>query len=304
MTKGYDIIGDIHGYADKLESLLTRMDYKINANGYFEHPERTAVFLGDFIDRGKQQARTLDIVKPMIKNGSAKAVIGNHEFNAVCFATKSSEGGYLRPHMEENKHQHGQFLKEFPFGSKEYLKQIEWFKTLPVYLDLEDIFVVHACPCTENINNIQKHLDSQNRVTDAGYQSFIEGSNFFKALEVILKGPEHGLPAGINYKDINGIKRDRSRVAWWKNNNDTVFNRLLELDISNEKKELLNNSVMKVQFNPIKKPTFVGHYWRTGKKDLLSEQVACVDYSAGKNEDLVAYRWNGETKLNKKNFTW
>ncbi len=304
MIKGYDIIGDIHGYADKLETLLDQMDYKINSQGYFEHEDRKVIFLGDFIDRGEQQARTLDIVKPMVQNGSAKAVIGNHEFNAVCFATKNSKGEYIRPHDESNIKQHNQFLKEFPFDSEEYLKQIEWFKTLPVYLDLKDIFVVHACPCTENIQAIQKHLDHKKRVTDAGYQAFTKGSDFFKAIEIVLKGPEHGLPAGISYKDINGIKRDRSRVAWWKNNNDTIFNRLLELEISNEKKELLNNSVMKVQFNPIKKPTFIGHYWRTGKKDLLSEHVACVDYSAGKNEDLVAYRWNGETKLNKTNFTW
>jgi len=49
----YDIIGDIHGYADELTELLERLGYD-RRRGHYSHPDRKAVFVGDFIDRGPQ----------------------------------------------------------------------------------------------------------------------------------------------------------------------------------------------------------------------------------------------------------
>ena len=56
---GYDVIGDVHGYADKLEGLLVKLGYS-HRTGVWGHPERTAVFIGDLIDRGPQQRSTVD----------------------------------------------------------------------------------------------------------------------------------------------------------------------------------------------------------------------------------------------------
>ena len=51
---------------------------------------RRAVFVGDLIDRGPAQLRILDIVKLMVDSGSAQVVMGNHEFNAIAYATAES----------------------------------------------------------------------------------------------------------------------------------------------------------------------------------------------------------------------
>ncbi len=82
----YDIIGDIHGQADELIDLLTCLGYEKQA-GIYRHRERKAIFLGDFIDRGKQQHGVLAIVRPMIDDGAALSVMGNHEFNAIAYFT-------------------------------------------------------------------------------------------------------------------------------------------------------------------------------------------------------------------------
>ena len=84
---GYDIIGDIHGHATKLEELLENLGYDA-ADGVYRHPTRTVIFVGDFIDRGPEQREVLQIVRSMCDAGSAQAVMGNHEFNALGFGTE------------------------------------------------------------------------------------------------------------------------------------------------------------------------------------------------------------------------
>ena len=64
MLNGYDVIGDIHGCADRLEALLSRLGYEKNG-GVWRHPDRMVVFLGDYIDRGPQILETLTIVRNM-----------------------------------------------------------------------------------------------------------------------------------------------------------------------------------------------------------------------------------------------
>ena len=56
----YDFIGDIHGHADKLEELFLKLGYTQKGNAY-EHPERKAFFVGDYIDRGPKIKKTLKI---------------------------------------------------------------------------------------------------------------------------------------------------------------------------------------------------------------------------------------------------
>lgn len=80
----FDIIGDLHGCCDELLSLLRIMGYKVENPGSLipriTAPEgRTAVFVGDFVDRGPDNVRTLLIVMAMVRSGAALAVPGNHD---------------------------------------------------------------------------------------------------------------------------------------------------------------------------------------------------------------------------------
>lgn len=79
----FDIIGDIHGCFDELHALLTKLGYEIAAaNGSYDvrHPfGRTAVFLGDLVDRGPKTPEVLRLVMNMTESGAALAVPGNHD---------------------------------------------------------------------------------------------------------------------------------------------------------------------------------------------------------------------------------
>ena len=89
----YIMIGDIHGQAKKLEQLLYRLGFAEVAGVYRPaHPgsefgDTRLVFVGDFIDRGPDNQRVIEIVRRMMAEGQAMAVMGNHEFNAICYHT-------------------------------------------------------------------------------------------------------------------------------------------------------------------------------------------------------------------------
>lgn len=114
----YDIIGDIHRHADHLEKLLLKMGYH-KKNGCYFHSERKVVFVGDFIDRGPMIREALKIARSMTENGNALAVIGNHEYNALCYHTKNERGEWMRDHSERKMLQHSETLKQFKHHVKE-----------------------------------------------------------------------------------------------------------------------------------------------------------------------------------------
>jgi protein phosphatase len=76
----FDIIGDLHGCQPELAELLDKLGYRPGEDGVRRHPEgRTAVFLGDLVDRGPDTPGVLRTVMAMVAGGAALCVPGNHE---------------------------------------------------------------------------------------------------------------------------------------------------------------------------------------------------------------------------------
>ena len=94
-------------------------------NGAYTHPERKVLFVGDYIDRGPKIKETLEIVKAMVDSENAIALMGNHEYNALCFHFQETEGGHLRKHLIKNIIQHYETLKQFQNRQKDYEKYLE-----------------------------------------------------------------------------------------------------------------------------------------------------------------------------------
>ena len=92
----FDIIGDIHGHATALERLLIKLGYEEGRDGW-QQTGRKVIFLGDFIDRGPEQIKTIEIARKMVENDHALAVMGNHELNAIAWATKDQTWGIFAP---------------------------------------------------------------------------------------------------------------------------------------------------------------------------------------------------------------
>lgn len=61
----YDIIGDIHGHAFELMSLLASLSYQRHGKSY-RHADRKVVFVGDFVDRGPAIGEVVEIARAMV----------------------------------------------------------------------------------------------------------------------------------------------------------------------------------------------------------------------------------------------
>ncbi len=145
MTKTW-IIPDIHGCAETFAMLLDQL-IKPNKNDKL-------IFLGDYIDRGPDSKRVIDIIMDLQKREfDITALIGNHE-------------DYCIKAWEEDKnkktffgfHTKSKIQKEWEvFGGKETLesfdayrpseipeKYIDWMRNLDYYVKLEKFIVVHA----------------------------------------------------------------------------------------------------------------------------------------------------------------
>jgi hypothetical protein len=140
----YDVIGDVHGHEVALRHLLDRLGYREH-HGHLAHPCRQAIFVGDIIDRGPRIRETLALVRSMVEAGAAQCVLGNHELNAMGYHTASRHqpGEYLRAHSLGMESQHSETIRQVP--EQERRGHLAWLRTLPLWLNLDGIRVVHAC---------------------------------------------------------------------------------------------------------------------------------------------------------------
>lgn len=302
----YDVIGDVHGQFEKLAALLRRLGYR-ETRGVWRHTDRTAVFVGDLIDRGPRQAATVELVRKMVDAGTAHCILGNHEVNAIAWATPDpgNPGEYLRRHgREDNRKQHAEFLAEVE-GTPLHAELISWFNTLPLWLDLGLIRVIHASWNDQYIGELTPFLGQDQTLTDDLIRwSNQKGHWAYAAVEALCKGLEVELPEGASFQDNDGKVRTAMRIQWWNS------------DLSTYRKSALvtPDSIERIPDIPMPAdgrvkpyegvPVFFGHYWRAGQPKLFAPNIACLDYSAGKDGWLVAYRWEGEPTLENERFVW
>ncbi|NES14461.1 MULTISPECIES: polynucleotide kinase-phosphatase [Micromonospora] len=85
LTGPFDIVGDVHGCREELEALLVRLGYAVHRDDAGRPVDavppagRTAVFVGDLVDRGPDSPGVLRLVMGMVAAGHAVCVPGNHE---------------------------------------------------------------------------------------------------------------------------------------------------------------------------------------------------------------------------------
>ncbi|MFF2378859.1 polynucleotide kinase-phosphatase [Streptomyces sp. NPDC058108] len=114
LTGPFDIVGDIHGCSAELETLLGTLGY---VDGV--HPQgRTAVFVGDLVDRGPDTPGVLRRVMSMVGSGNALCVPGNHE---------NKLGRYLKGRTVQHTHGLAETVAQLAGESEEFRARVREF---------------------------------------------------------------------------------------------------------------------------------------------------------------------------------
>ena len=307
MNKSYDIIPDIHGQHEKLLSLLKSIGW-YKKNNVWGHSDkgRKIIFLGDFIDRGHQNRKVLYLIRNMIDLGAAFAVMGNHELNAIYFHSIGPKTGLpLRRHTHKNIEQHNSFLEEFPLDNQETNEIINWFCSLPTFIEFSCFRVVHAC-WNNNAATILRSLNNKGVFSRQFYvENNSERNNAYFATELLTKGPEDRLPDNYFFIDKTGVKRYSSRLAWWRHESITWRNLSLSVPDINTIPDIVFKNWNKIDLYPKNEiPVFFGHYWMTYPPKIESKNALCLDYSAGTTGPLISYHFDPlNPKISLKNIT-
>ncbi|MGB3668965.1 MAG: metallophosphoesterase [Phormidesmis sp.] len=121
-------IGDVHGHYTGLMRLVEMV-----------MPTASDVlhFVGDLIDRGPRSAQVVEFVR----THNYPCVLGNHEHLLLnAFPDEDPNLGAFHSWLYSG----GQpTLTSYP-STEALLEHVDWLKTLPFYLDLGDILLVHA----------------------------------------------------------------------------------------------------------------------------------------------------------------
>lgn len=122
------IIGDVHGHYEGLMTLLEAL-----APG----KDDQIYFLGDLIDRGPDSAKVVSFVQ----ENAYTCLLGNHE---QLMLDAFPGGRIFTPALQAWLYSGGRTTVASYGDAGILLDHLHWFKTLPTYLDLGDIWLVHA----------------------------------------------------------------------------------------------------------------------------------------------------------------
>jgi len=130
------IVGDIHGCLDMLRRLMDKIPWR---------PEKDRlIFLGDFIDRGKNSKGVVDYVLDLRRTcAQIDCLVGNHEILLLDYVDGNDRGLYF---LNGGWSTLESYRAGNPEGDGELIPpdHIAFYRSLQTYLELEDYYVVHA----------------------------------------------------------------------------------------------------------------------------------------------------------------
>jgi hypothetical protein len=130
----------------------------------------------------------------------------------------------------------------------------------------------------------------------------------YAAVRKLLKGPEVPLPESLCVRGGGGYRMRDLRVRWWDVGTDRTYR-----SACIHRHEIPPAVAIPAEFHaelepllpPDGSPLFVGHYWLPpGRPAPLRPNIACLDYSVAIGGPLVAYRWDGERRLDAKKYVY
>jgi len=206
-----DIVGDIHGEIDALRDLLGHLGYADDGS----HPAgRRLVFLGDLTDRGPDSPAVVDVVQRFVEAGRAQCVLGNHDLNILLKDVKHDNHWFFGEEWSLDGSDEPTPAVLADDGVRQTV--VEFFHTLPLVLERDDVRVVHACwddsmvEIARQSSDVLKLYHQQKDQIDADHKSKPKLDMIDRGLEQQNRNPVKVLTSG---------KEERIAIPFWAQGN-------------------------------------------------------------------------------------
>ena len=299
----YDIIGDIHGHAELLKKMLRELGYSKNQNVY-GHPSRKAIFVGDFINRGNENRKSLKIIRGMVDNGNAYAILGNHEIYALLVSVKDKNRIPLIKSPTGSMVSAIRTINEFAKQPEEWKSYKKWMLSLPLFIEFEGLRIVHVCWSDEAIEILKDALKEM-KLNKEVLRNLIRkpNSKISKSIQTVTKGIDFVMPGDLKIINDKGISPRSFRLRWWEDPRGKTFQEIsfeskFNLPSYTVPEQLIQDNFVYADDNPI---VFFGHYSRVDGPHIIKKNICCIDSWIAGSKTLTAYRWNGENALKTEN---
>jgi len=192
------VVGDVHGCFHTLKNLVARLP-----------KDAELIFVGDLCDKGNFSKDVIDFV---IQNNYA-CVKGNHEHLMEIYLEDAIFHDKHSPWSSDKRYGGMVTLQSYGEDHDKMLTHLEWIKTLPVYLQVENYFITHgfALPFYEYRNNPDYYKDHLlNRYEEGMEIPNEEVINIFGhcVFEEVVTGENfYGIDTGCSYgKKLTAIQ--------------------------------------------------------------------------------------------------
>lgn len=192
------VVGDVHGCFHTLKNLVARLP-----------KDAELIFVGDLCDKGNFSKDVIDFV---IQNNYA-CVKGNHEHLMETYLEDAIFHDKHSPWSSDKRYGGMVTLQSYGEDHDKMLTHLEWIKTLPVYLQVENYFITHgfALPFYEHRNNPDYYKDHLlNRYEEGMEIPNEEVINIFGhcVFEEVVTGENfYGIDTGCSYgKKLTAIQ--------------------------------------------------------------------------------------------------
>jgi len=285
--------------------MLKKLGYEKTTDGY-SHPERKAIFTGDYINRGPEIRETVTLIREMVENENALAILGNHELNAILYFTLERQSKFFRKYAYRLRLPLLSTIEAYTTESEVLADHIKWFRHLPFYLDLGDIRVVHGGWNDAHIKTVNQFMNGEEKIKKSFLKELIANPELGRAVNELTKGVEFQLPKDLIVRDAKGISHRNFRIKWWESSEGKTFS---EASFSNRFKlppyTIPKEIIPEVGFySEDLPPVFFGHYCLDKHDLIIKNNLCCVDRCVTRSLTLTAYRWNGEKNLSDENLVY
>ena len=294
----YLFIGDLHGHARQLKSVLNKAGFTI-VNGAYWHPELKAVFVGDFINRGTENLECLRIVRAMVESGNALAVIGNHEVIFLNYHQQNPQTGeYTMENRAGWNRLFQQTMLEFSQSAAELNEMINWLKRLPIVIETAHFNVVHACYDSESLEVVRERTNGNFVLQENDWLQMGLGADeaLTESLHALTFGISIYLDTAELFPGSNMSSQHSPRIRYWEDPFEKSLRQTLFIE---DDKHLAGIGFLSLPesfytafktYPEYETPVVHGHYCVVGDLIDLPQNIIIADRAVIKTGILKA--WN------------